>query len=262
MWRRPEPHEPDERRVTTPGVPHPVLPDYYRRAEERQAFVTALFDSTATQYDRLCRLMSLGSGQRYRGWVLRRIGLRPGMKLLDVATGTGLVARAATSVVRNSHAVIGIDPSRGMLRVARTTLSSPLAQGCVEQLPFRADVFDVLTMGYALRHAADLEIAFRECLRVMKPGGRLLILEISRPAAMWLRTVIRVYFTRLLPWLMRVGTGHGDSGVLIRYYWETIENCVPPETILEALRRSGFVDLSLNTFGGLLAEYVAVKPRR
>ena len=61
---------------------------------------------------------------------------------------------------------------------------------------------------------------------------------------------------------MRVGSSHGDSGVLTRYYWETIENCVPPETILEALRRSGFVDVRLNTFGGLLAEYVAVKPRR
>lgn len=256
----PPTHEHDERPGTPPHAPHPVLPDYYRRADERQAFVIALFDSTAAQYDRLCRLMSLGSGQWYRRWVLRRTGLRSGMRVLDIATGTGLVARAATAVVGDSGTVIGVDPSRGMLREARKTLSGSLAQGCVDELPFRADVFDVLTIGYALRHAADLEAAFRECLRVTKPGGCLLILEISRPASTWLRTVIRVYFTWLLPWLLR-GGGKGDARVLLRYYWDTIEHCVPPGTILEVLRRSGFVGVRLKVFGGLLSEYVAVKSR-
>ena len=139
----------------------------------------------------------MGSGQFYRRWILMKYGLRAGMKLLDVATGTGLVARAATSILREPGAVVGLDPSIGMLRQAQRTLAMPLVQGTVEDLPFATDHFDFLSMGYALRHMADLGVAFRQCLRVLKPGGRIMILEITAPRSGVSRHILRVYFEKV-----------------------------------------------------------------
>ena len=246
--------------MTTPRAPHPVLDRYYRRDEERRPFVIGLFDASALYYDRLCGVMSLGSGQWYRRWTLDRLGLRPGMTLLDVATGTGLVARAAARILRDPRAVVGLDPSAGMLREARKTVAGPLVQGQVEDLPFADAHFDVLTVGYALRHAADLEVAFRECRRVLKPGGRMLVLEISRPASAGRRRLIRSYFMYVLPAIMALTTRTRHATMLSRYYWDTIATCVAPEIIMDALARSGFVDVGRRVFGGLLSEYTATRP--
>jgi demethylmenaquinone methyltransferase/2-methoxy-6-polyprenyl-1,4-benzoquinol methylase len=239
-----------------PYAPHPPLPRYYRRADERPAFLRDLFDDAAGYYDRLCAVLSFGTGCWYRGWVLQRAGLRPGMKLLDVATGTGLVARAAAELVETPASVVGVDPSAGMLREARRTFAGPLAQGRIEALPFRDGLFDFVTIGYALRHAADLEVAFSECLRVLAPGGRLIILEISRPPAPAMRTVLRIYFTRVLPLLLRAT----HARLLMRYYWETIEACIPPERITAMLAEVGFTDIHRQVWGTIQTEYHASKP--
>ncbi|OLB95455.1 MAG: hypothetical protein AUH30_15085 [Candidatus Rokubacteria bacterium 13_1_40CM_68_15] len=243
-------------------APHPVLRKYYDRDADRRSFVRALFDATAEDYDFVCQVMSLGSGQFYRRWALTRTGLRPGAKLLDVATGTGLVARSAIDVLREPPAVVGLDSSGGMLQKARRTLTSPLVQGRAEALPFRNDRFDLLSMGYALRHVAELEVTFREFLRVLKPGGRLLMLEISRPSSAISRWLLRVYLQRILPLIARIVTGNANAGLLMNYYWETIVECVPAERILDILRASGFVDVERRSFGGLLTEYVGAKPLR
>jgi demethylmenaquinone methyltransferase/2-methoxy-6-polyprenyl-1,4-benzoquinol methylase len=240
--------------------PHPVLAEYYARDEDRRTFVIGLFDATAVHYDHLCRMMSLGSGQWYRRQALRRLGLRRGMRLLDVATGTGLVNRAAAGILGDPRAVVGLDPSAGMLREARKAICGPLVQGQVEELPFHDASFDVLTIGYALRHAADLDIAFRECRRVLKPDGRLLILEISRPPSAARRRVIRFCFTRVLPMLMALTTRDQRAGLLSRYYWDTIETCVAPHVIVDALQRAGFTGMNRRVFGGVLSEYTAFGP--
>ncbi|PYN39312.1 MAG: hypothetical protein DMD98_01225 [Candidatus Rokuibacteriota bacterium] len=246
----------------TPTSPHPVLKKYYTHEGEKQPFVTALFDGAARYYDRVCGVGSLGSGQFYRHYVLRQYGLGRGMKLLDVATGTGLVARAAVRILREPGDVVGLDPSGGMLREARRTLSVPLVQGMVEDLPFGDDGFDFLTMGYALRHMADLAVALRECLRVLKPGGRVLLLEISRPRSALGRWLTRIYFETVLPRVTRLSTGSAQAELLMRYYWDTIAECVPPETILEVLRASGFVGVDRRVRAGVFSEYVGVKPAR
>lgn len=249
----------DERKVRT--APHPVLTEYYGSDAERARFVTSLFDSSARHYDRLCQLMSFGSGQWYRRQALLRAGLKAGMRVLDVATGTGLVARSALQIVGNPRAVVGLDPSAGMLHEARKVSAGPLVQGQVETLPFPREHFDVLTFGYALRHVTDLEVAFTECRRVLKPGGRLLVLEISRARSRATRGVLRLYFLHVLPAIMWVSTRSTPARMLSQYYWETIDACVPPETIMEVLRRSGFTDVHRTVFGGFLSEYVAVKPQ-
>jgi len=204
--------------------------------------------------------MSLGAGQLYRRQALGRTGLAAGMKLLDVATGTGLVARSAIDILGQANAVVGLDPSRGMLQQAGRALTSPLVQARAEALPIRSNRFDRVTMGYALRHVAELEITFREFSRVLKPGGRLLILEISRPRFPITRWLLRLYLYGILPLLARIGTGNRQTELLVRYYWETIAECVPAETILEVLQASGFVEVEHRVLGGFLAEYVATKP--
>jgi demethylmenaquinone methyltransferase/2-methoxy-6-polyprenyl-1,4-benzoquinol methylase len=243
-------------------VPHPILRQYYAHEEERQPFVTSLFDRTARYYDRSCALGSLGSGRRYRRWVLRHYGLRAGMKLLDVATGTGLVARGAAPILRAPGAVIGVDPSAGMLREGRRVHSAVLVQGVMEALPFGEDAFDFVSLGYALRHAADLRVAFAECLRVLRPGGRMLVLEIACPRSRVGRWLARAYLQGILPRVMRLVTGSEHAAQLMLYHWDTIAACVPAETILGALRAVRFVEVRGRRRGGLLSEYIGQKPTR
>ena len=246
--------------MTGSTPPHPVLDKYYPSDADRQSFVGTLFDGAARHYNRIGTMLDLGSGPWYRRWALRRAGLRPGMRLLDVATGTGLVARGAVRTLGEPGRVVGVDPSRGMLREARKVLASPLVQGRAEALPFRDGLFDMLSMGFALRHVPDLEAAFREYRRVLKPGGRVVLLEVSRPRSPVSRWLIRVHLQHILPLMARISTRSEPAQVLMKYYWDTIDRCVPPETILEVLRRGGFVDVNRATLFGFLSEYSASKP--
>jgi demethylmenaquinone methyltransferase / 2-methoxy-6-polyprenyl-1,4-benzoquinol methylase len=242
------------------AVPHQVLKKYYESESDRRPFVNALFDNAAEHYDFVCGLGSLGSGRYYRRWVLRQSGLRVGMKFLDVATGTGMIAQGATRILGKPGSVVGLDPSNGMLREARKIVAVPLVQGTVEELPFVDDHFDFLCMGYALRHVADLGVAFRECLRVLKPGGRVLILEITLPRSPLGQRLFRVYFESVLPRVTRLSTGSAKAELLMKYYWDTIANCVAPATILDVLKSNGFADVERRVRGGLLSEYLGIKP--
>lgn len=248
--------------MTASIPPHPVLEKYYPSAADRQAFVGALFDGVARHYDHIGQMLDLGSGPWYRRWTLRRAGLRPGMRLLDVATGTGLVAQGAAQILGAPNRVVGLDPSSGMLGEARKALSGPLVQGRGEALPFRDGLFDMLSMGFALRHVADLEVTFGEYWRVLKPGGRLLLLEVSRPRSPVIRWLIRAHFQHVMPLMARISTGSEPAQLLMKYFWDTIDQCVPPEAILGVLQRTGFVDVTRRGLFGFLYEYVAAKPPR
>ena len=173
--------------------PLPAETRYWNRGEDRQRVVNTLFDRSAEHYDRACDIMSFGSGQRYRREALNRAGLRPGMRVLDVGTGTGLLAREIVRVL-GSKQVVGLDPSWQMMAAGRRQLGIRFVQGLGERLPFPAAHFDFLTMGYALRHVSDLDQAFAEYRRVLKPGGRVLLLEITRPASTFGLSLARLYF--------------------------------------------------------------------
>lgn len=241
-----------------PVVPHPPLTTYYSEPEQRPAFLRSLFDRTARHYDHLNRLLSFGSGAWYRRRALRQVGLGPGRRLLDVATGTGLVAREALTVIGDPAAVVGLDVSAGMLEQARP-LGIELIQGSAECLPVADRTFDFVSLGYALRHLATLNAAFSEFHRVLRPGGSVLILEISRPASRWRRALLGAYLGRLLPWLGRWTTGTTEVRTLLRYYWETIEQCVDPATVLQALCDAGFTEVRCDVEFDLFRCYVARK---
>jgi demethylmenaquinone methyltransferase/2-methoxy-6-polyprenyl-1,4-benzoquinol methylase len=130
-------------------------------------------------------------------------------------------------------------------------------------MPFPDETFDFLSMGYALRHIGDLSIAFKEFFRVMKPGARLCLLEITRPRKGLGGALMKAYMKGIVPMLARVVGNARGTGELWRYYWDTIEACVTPEEVLATLQAAGFTSVRRHIESkalSILAEYQAVKP--
>jgi len=238
-----------------------ALTKYFEHDRLRPTFTRTLFDTCAPDYDHVCRIAAFGLGQRYRRDALRRAGLALGMHVLDVATGTGLTASEAQTVVGPDGRVVGVDPSSGMLREGRH-LGHSAVQGLGEALPFADASFDVVCMGYALRHVADLQLAFDDFRRVLRPGGRVLVLEITAPASRIGRWLARQYFQRVVPTLTARAARPDSSERLMRYYWDTIDACVKPSVILEAARSSGFEDVRRKVVHRVFSEYVGRRPDR
>jgi demethylmenaquinone methyltransferase/2-methoxy-6-polyprenyl-1,4-benzoquinol methylase len=182
----------------------------------------------------------LNGGLLYRRMSLRLAGLRPGMQVLDVAIGTAAVARGAARVVGPTGRVFGVDPSIGMLGQARLNFRGPLTRGVAESLPFASNHFDFVTMGIALRHVSDLVKTFREYLRVLKPGGTMWILEGHVPRSALGHKLTRFAWKRVIPGMTLVATRSREAKLLMDYYWDTVEQCVPPEAIVAALNEAGF----------------------
>jgi len=243
----------------TPVRPVRDLPEFVPASRKRAEFVQEIFDHTARHYDSLSAALSFGTCRPYRRFALRRAGLRPGMKLLDVATGTGLVAKAALQLGLPPQDVVGLDPSSGMLRQNQRRQPIALVQGFGETLPFADESFDFITMGYALRHVEDLVVLFSEFRRVLRKGGKILVLEITRPASRFGTTLGRFYMCKVLPPLARICTRNPDTAKLLRFYWTTIEECVPPQVILDALHDAGLKEAKRQTMGSLLSDYVACR---
>lgn len=251
----------NSRHSASPVAPHPPLQNYYKTEEQRRKLLDAQFDHVAPDYNWITQASSFGSGKRYRREALKRSGLTEGDTILDVACGPGTVSVCAQQIVGETGRVIGLDPSLGMVTEAQKQGVSTVLQGKAEDLPFPDSTFDFISMGYALRHVTDLTHTFKEYLRVLKPGGQVLILEISRPDSFLPYQVSRFFLKQIVPWMAYFGTKNPHAHNLMKYYWETIESCVPPETILHALEDAGFAQSQQYTlFGGLLRDYSGCKP--
>lgn len=241
--------------------PHPVLSEYYASAEARRTKVDDMFDSSAEHYDWICDVMSFGSGRWYRNDVLKRVAqLKPGMKVIDVGAGTGVVSFLAQQHVGDEGLVVALDPSKGMLSEAKKLGVKHASMGLGEAIPFPDNTFDVLTMGFALRHVADLNAAFSEYLRVLKPGGKIVILEISRPENKLALAMLKLYMGTVVPLLTRIFRKSANAQELMEYYWETTAQCVAPAAIVAALESQGGVQCQREVMLGIFSEYTAVKP--
>ena len=212
-------------------LPHPVIKTRFETEEQKAEFVDRLFDRSAKFYDKAVSWGFLGTGSDYRRWALCRHGLHPGQRLLDVGCGTGLVALEAVKILGTAENTTCLDPSTGMLAVAKLKLNARFVQGRAEEIPLPDASFDFLTMGYALRHVTSLDQAFHEYHRVLARGGKVLLLEITKPSNRVAAAMFRFYFGGIYPWFTRMLTRSKDAQDLMKYYWETMEACVPPEPI-------------------------------
>lgn len=241
------------------STPHKPILTRYESEEAKHGYVRDLFNRGAQHYDRIGKVGFFGTGHFYRKRALQKGGLTSGMKVIDVACGTGAVTRAILEIVKPDGSVLGVDPSEGMLGEAKKGIQAEFKLGRAEELPAEEDQFDFLSMGYALRHVEDLVVAFKEYRRVLKPGGKLLVLEISRPKSKLGLFLTKLYFRDFVPFISRLATGSKDAREMMVYYWETIDACVPPDDILAALKAAGFENVNRRVELGIFSEYRAEK---
>lgn len=201
----------------------------------------AMFDRIAGRYDLLNRLTSLGSDRRWRRRLVAALELRPGDRVLDLATGT---ADVALEVLRQQPEVTveGIDPSRQMLehgreKIRRAGLEAAIAlhEGIAERLPFDDDAFDGLAMAFGIRNVPDRPAALREMARVVRPGGRVAILELAEPRRGLVAPFARFYIHHLVPRLGALLSG----GREYQYLERSIASFPPAATFAELMRGCG-----------------------
>jgi len=239
-------------------APHAALDAYYGDELKRHRYVVDLFNRSAPHYNTIERIFG-NVGLWYRRHSLRRAGLSRGMKVLDVAMGTGAVARGAQKLVGSEGRVIGVDPSIGMIRQARRVFHGPVSRGIATELPFRSESFDFVTMGIALRHVSDLAGAFGEYFRVLKPGGTVWILEAHVPPTGLGHIYTKFMWAHLIPGLTYLFTRSRDAQLLMDYYWDTIDQAATPQTLRQTMTAVGF-ETPRYTVAHPVCEYVARKP--
>ena len=244
---------------TAVHAPHVPLTDYYQTEQDRQAYLRQIFDNTAVDYDRIEAMLAFGTGPGYRRDALLRAGLKAGMKVLDVGVGTGLVAAQECMITGNPALVTGVDPSPGMMAASKLPKTMILIEGRAESLPFPDNHFDFLSMGYALRHISDLSVAFTEFERVLKPGGRLCILEITQAQSPMGRWLLKTYMRGVIPLLTKFISKQKNTATIWRYFWDSIEACVPPEQVINTLNAAGLTEVKRHLSIGIFSEYQAIK---
>jgi demethylmenaquinone methyltransferase/2-methoxy-6-polyprenyl-1,4-benzoquinol methylase len=214
------------------------------------AAVEAMFDRISPVYDVMNRVMTAGLDRRWRR-LAAAAAVRPGDEVLDACCGTGDLALAAE---REGGRVTGLDFSERMLeRARRKSVTVRWVRGDVTALPFEDGTFDSATVGFGIRNVEDLEAGLRELARVLRPGGRLGCLEITRPRGL-LRPFFRLWFDVLVPLAGRFLPG----GMAYTYLPASVRRFPGPLDLAEAMRRSGFDDVGWRLLGGgIVALHVA-----
>jgi len=236
-----------------------VVGQYYSCPDEKQAFLREIFDRTAPYYEGIAKWGWFGSGQLYRRNVLKRAGLTRNMRVIDVASGTGPVARALMSLLDSPSQIVCVEPSAGMIAESRKTVPCVHHQATAENLPVEDQSFDFLTMGFALRHVDDLDKTFHEFRRVLKDGGKALVLDVTIPDNPVGRFLFKAYFKHILPTLTLVFSRNREAHRLMKYYWETMEQMTGREEVAEIMREAGFSHVTHRVLLGCFSEYEAVR---
>ncbi|WP_018868851.1 MULTISPECIES: bifunctional demethylmenaquinone methyltransferase/2-methoxy-6-polyprenyl-1,4-benzoquinol methylase UbiE [unclassified Thioalkalivibrio] len=230
---------------------------------EKTERVGQVFHSVASRYDVMNDLMSMGIHRVWKRYTVERAGVRPGMRILDLAGGTGDLASAFAPRVGPKGQVVVCDINASMLEAGRDRLidegrvgNIEYVQADAEVLPYPDESFDRITMAFGLRNVTRKENALAEMRRVLKPGGRVLILEFSQPVAP-LRPAYDVYSFKLLPLMGRLVANDADS---YRYLAESIRMHPDQETLAGLMRDAGLERVEYdNLTGGIVALHRATR---
>ncbi len=219
--------------------------DELPEGDEKVAAVRDMFDAIAPKYDRLNRIISFRLDVRWRKRAVRDLALAPGSRVLDLASGTGdLCVDLEAARIRP----ISVDLSFGMLAADRS--GAPRVQGDILRLPHPDASVDGVTCGFALRNLVDLPTFFAELGRVVRPGGRIALLDVSVPTNRVVRWGNDIYFGKVVP---RIGAALSD-GPAYRYLPKSVAYLPPPSEMLETLRSAGFLDATHAQLSGGLTQ--------
>jgi demethylmenaquinone methyltransferase/2-methoxy-6-polyprenyl-1,4-benzoquinol methylase len=228
---------------------------------EKQARVRGVFDAVASKYDVMNDLMSLGLHRAWKAYTLAVAGVRPGHRVLDIAGGTGDLARAFARQVGEQGVVVHTDINEAMLRTGRDRLTDeglvlPTTVCDAEHLPFADASFDIVTVAFGLRNMTHKDGALTEMGRVLKPGGRLLVLEFSKVVAP-LEKVYDWYSFSVLPRLGQWVAGDAQS---YRYLAESIRMHPGPQELKAMMKAAGFGHVDVHSLSaGVVALHVGIR---
>jgi demethylmenaquinone methyltransferase/2-methoxy-6-polyprenyl-1,4-benzoquinol methylase len=231
--------------------------------DEKTSHVGAVFDSVASRYDLMNDLMSLGIHRLWKRFTIDLAAVRPGQQVLDVAGGTGDLAAAFSRLVGERGQVVLADINANMLNVGRNRLLDRgvaqvrYVQANAERLPFADNCFDVITIAFGLRNVTDKDAALRSMYRVLKPGGRLLVLEFSKVTVPGLKSIYDLYSFGLLP---KIGQWIAKDADSYRYLAESIRMHPDQATLLGMMQVAGFERCDYhNLSGGIVAVHRGYK---
>lgn len=235
------------------------------KPEQKAAYVNRMFAQIAPTYDRVNRLMTFGLDQGWRRTVVAEAAPPLGGYALDVATGTGDIALALAPKLGGTGQVIASDFCLEMMlpgppKADKAGVGARISWVAADalNLPFADNTFDCITTGFAMRNVVSIEQAFRDMCRVVKPGGRVVCLEVARPKNVVVRWGHNLYFNQIVPLLGRLISHHHEAYV---YLPASARNFPPPEELKRIMERAGLVQVRFKRYGlGAVAIHVGTKP--
>jgi len=223
---------------------------------EKKRYIRSMFDSIVPTYDLLNRVLSGGIDNFWRKDLVRMIGGAAGKRTLDICCGTGDLTR---QLVKGGGELFSLDFSFNMLKkgVEKGWLTGENISADAGKLPFKNQIFDFLTIAFGIRNIPDVDVFLSESLRVLKPGGKLLILELTRPDNGLVRFFYNLYLTKILPFVGGILSGKREA---YGYLAGSISTFLDRDTLIERIKISGFtaVDYKRKTFG-VATIYICVK---
>ncbi len=235
------------------------------KEDQKEDLVAEVFHSVASKYDAMNDLMSGGVHRIWKRFTIEVSGVRAGHKVLDIAGGTGDLAGKFSQLVGNTGQVVLADINESMLQVGRDKLTNQgicgnieYVQANAEHLPFTDNSFDCITIAFGLRNVTHKDSALDSMLRVLKPGGRLLILEFSKPVNSLLSKAYDAYSFNIIPKLGQLVTGDSES---YRYLAESIRMHPDQDALRDMMEDTGFLQCEYhNMTGGIVALHKGIKP--
>lgn len=234
-------------------MPHGTHDEPLPEGDEKVRAVRGMFDSIAPRYDMLNRVMTFGLDVGWRRRAVLALAIRPGSRVADLACGTGDLCR---DLVRAGYRPVGFDLSMGMLRSAHTRVA--LAQADALRLPLPDGSVTGMTCGFALRNLVNLDDFLRESARIVRPGGRIALLEVAEPSNDLLRRGHSVYFGHVVP---RLGGLLSDADAY-RYLPRSVAYLPPTERLLDMVRDAGFMAVERRLLTAGLAQLITATRTR